>query len=48
MGRLYHDLADADESMEELEEEVDSLVEIKAKMRVEIHEAHCQVFFFYI
>lgn len=41
--RLHRNLADADESMAELEDEVDALVENRARMRVEIHDAHCQV-----
>lgn len=34
---------DAEQSIEELEEEVGALAGSKAKMRVEVHEAHCQV-----
>lgn len=41
--RLYRSLADADQNVEELEEEVEALAESRANMRVEIHEAHCQV-----
>lgn len=41
--RLQAELADAEENMEELEEEVEALMDSRAKMRVEIHEAHCQV-----
>lgn len=41
--RLQVELADSEENADELEEEVETLMESRAKMRVEIHEAHCQV-----
>lgn len=47
MGRLYHRLADADQNVEELGEEVEALAESRAIMRVEIHETHCQVCVFH-
>ncbi len=41
--RLQAELADAEENMEEMEQEVEALMDSRAKMRVEIHDAHCQV-----
>ncbi|CAM9674223.1 unnamed protein product, partial [Ectocarpus fasciculatus] len=40
---LHHDLVDAEQNIEELEEEVGALAESRVKMRVEVHEAHCQI-----
>ncbi|CAN0484247.1 unnamed protein product, partial [Ectocarpus sp. 12 AP-2014] len=40
---LHHDLVDAEQNIEELEEEVGALAESRVKIRVEVHEAHCQI-----
>ncbi|CAM9477034.1 unnamed protein product, partial [Ectocarpus sp. 12 AP-2014] len=40
---LHDDLVDAEQNIEELEEEVGALAESRAKMRVEVHEAHYQI-----
>lgn len=43
MDLLHNELVNAQESADELEEEMEELLDSRAKMRVEVHEAHCQV-----